>query len=148
MEVWQSVCDYLAGLGAVSNLSSILSLVISIITLFLAGRIRRTMMRTLEKKNFRECAQSYVDTLRSYRSIYNNDPDVINNQYFKNISSTLTEILDEYRHILPIGTSRRIKSLNRSIKRHLNKNKTNFGQKCSEKLNNIATELRKEKDIL
>ena len=150
MDAWKSFCNFLDSLGPFANLASIISFFISLVTLILAGGIRHAILKANEKKDFRERAQSYVDVLRSYRSIYNKDSEVINDQYYRNISATLSEILAEFRHVLPLGYKHRIKSLNRLIKRQLNKKKrrSNFGPLCVEKMGIIASDLRREKDIL
>ena len=149
MQVLEALVDFGSQIGFVANYASAISLIISGSTLLLAKNIRHSILQNIERKDFREHAQAISDQLRSYRSNINNDPDIAKPNFYKNISNYLVEILDDYSNILPGKTRKKIKSLRKAILKYLaNPNDRVFPQHCADILNLIATDIRKERDIL
>lgn len=149
MLVLQSLVDLGSQIGFVANYASTISLIISCATLLIAKNIRHSILKNIERKDFREHAQATSDQLRSYRSNINNDQDIVTPQFYKNILNCLVEILHDYSNILPGKTRKKITSLRKEIIKYLaNPNDKGFPQRCADKLHLIATDIRRERDIL
>jgi len=134
----------------VANIASIASFIISFITLILAGGIRSSLRRHVEKRKFREQISATINNLDSFRSMIYKDSDVINTKFYYTVRIFLKEILDDYPKAISWGCRRKIKSLYRAIKKYLRKSEkdSQFRFDCAEKLHGISVALEKESEII
>ncbi len=111
--------------------------------------IRKSMLQRIERADFWEKSESHVANLIAYRSMFYNDSEIISDKHYKNILKTLTEIIDDYKNLLPWKEKRNIKSLRRRIKKYLKRKKPElFATECADALHSISTDLAKERRLL
>lgn len=138
--------------GSVSQAAdvlSILSFFLSCITLIIAGGIRKTLLKKIEKNDFKERSNYYIAQLKTYRQMFYEDKDVINDRHYANINKTLTEILDDFPNVLPLKTRINIKRLRSRITAYLQDSEKNItDENCANCLHSIESDLNREARII
>lgn len=141
----------LVTIGHVADFAGIISFWISVVTLCLAGSIRKAMLEKIERKLFQDNAERQINLLASYRKMLSKDPEILNDKFYTWVHDALIEIMDDYRNILPREIKRKIKGLNKKVTHYLNdpdaKNEKNFNAECKDLLHAIISALRKERGI-
>lgn len=150
--MWESIINFGTSIAPLSNIATIIALFISIITLFLASGIRKSMLQRIERADFLEKSESYIASLLAFRNMFYDDKDIVSDKHYRNILKTLIEIIDDYKNLLPWKEKHKIKSLRRRITRYLklkeDKKPDTFGTDCADSLHSISTDLTKERRLL
>lgn len=148
--MWNSLTAFGASITPLANIATIIALFISIITLFLASGIRKSMLRKIEKADFLEKSESYIANLMACRNMFYEDKEIVSDKHYRNILKELTEIIDDFRNLLTWKEKHKINTFRRQVTRYLKNNRrpTKFVDYCADSLHSIYTDLRKEKKML
>lgn len=148
--MWECILDFGTFITPFANIATIVALLISVITLCLARGIRKSMLQRIERTDFLKRSESYIASLDAFRKMFYEDKDIISDKLYKKILKTLTEILDDYKNMLPWKEKTKIQLFRKRITRYLKsaKKPKEFDIECANSLNSISTDLRKESKLL
>lgn len=150
--MWENIRNFGTSIAPFANIATIIALFISIITLFLASGIRKSMLQKIERADFLEKSEAYIASLLAFRNMFYDDKDFVSDKHYRNILKKLTEIKNDYKNLLTWKEKQKIESLRRRITKYLNlkedKKPESFGTDCADSLYSISTDLTKERRLL
>lgn len=143
MEVWEII-------GSIADVVSILAAIISVTTLVFTCRIRREMLKHVERSDYREDIDEKIESLSAIQSFLGekdcSEQDKSNS--FDEIEVILSELRSYYETILPRKLSKEIVACNNFISATNSPYSAEFVKDIRKRLVSIVAKLKKEKQVL
>lgn len=136
--------------NVISNIASvlgILSFVISIITLFVAGGIKKSMMAHVESTDYRKEIQEHIAYFESCRELMIEDKCSVETYYGK-LVARLDVIKTAYETILSPKLLKKINSLTKQIEASMSNKSQHATRNQISQLAYIITELKKKEKMI
>lgn len=130
VELGTSVAPY-------SNLITILSFIITIITLIITARISKIVKKSDYRKNIRE----HVDALMGCCSTLRNDKAIVKDELFDDIWEHLDTIDITYGEVIGKKLIKKVRELKEYISSEESRKQENYSE-CARRLSSFAKELK------
>lgn len=131
----------------IANVLGILSFGVSIITLFIAGGIKRSMMAHVESTDYRKEIQEHIAYFESCRELMVEDKSSIETYYGK-LVARLDVIKTAYETILSPKLIKKINSLTKQIETSMSNKSQHATRNQISQLAYIITELKKKEKMI
>lgn len=134
-------------LSKLTSVLGVLSFVISVITLFIAGGIKKSMMAHVENTDYRKEIQEHIAYFESCRELMVEDAAPVETYYGK-LVARLDIIKTAYETILPAKLLKKINSLTKQIETSISNKSQHATRNQISQLAYIITELKKKEKMI